>query len=214
MSRTFYPIQTNHPASGFTLIEMIVSLALFSVVITTSVGALLALLAANQQLQGQQGVMTNLAFALDSMTREIRTGYNYHCLTGDDLDTSPHEAIGPNTQDCADPRPAGDSQRGVSFYEGGRSITSDTANRIMYYFDSVEKKIMRRVGDNPPQSIVSSALEIIEADFRVTGSIRWSGPGGDTAQPTVTLSIRATEVGDSTKEYRLQTTVTQRILDL
>src|SRR6056297_849303 len=65
--------------AGFTLIEMIVSLALFSVVVTISVGALLVLIASNRQLQDEQAVLTNLSFALDSMTREIRTGSAYVC---------------------------------------------------------------------------------------------------------------------------------------
>ena len=62
---------------GFTLIEMIVSLTLFSAVITIAVGAFLVLLAANKQLQEEQAVLTNLSFALDSMTREIITGTGY-----------------------------------------------------------------------------------------------------------------------------------------
>jgi len=95
---------------GFTLIEMIVSLGLFSIVITISVGALLVLIATNEQLQAEQSVMTNLSFALDSMTREIRTGTNYYCASRPNYssggveaifdDGDSQESLGQNTNDC------------------------------------------------------------------------------------------------------------------
>lgn len=196
---------------GFTLIEMIVSLALFSIVVTTAVGALLALINANQQLQNQQGVMTNLSLALDSMTRELRTGFNYYCF---DTNTDPggvgfdHAGLGAHTDDCSGARGAA-LYRGVSFYEGG-SVRPDA--RIMYYYDSDNDVVMRRFMNDPPQAVISSALRIVDFDFRVTGSTKLAG--GDLVQPTVTISLVAQEVADPSREYRLQTTVTQRILDL
>jgi prepilin-type N-terminal cleavage/methylation domain-containing protein len=216
--------------SGFTLIEMIVSLGVFSVVATTSVGAMLVLISTNQQLQSEQSVMTNLAFALDTMTREIRTGYNYYCEQQPNYASSGgtnifnnsnnHENIvGTSVQDC----PSGRSHsthnlQGVSFYEGGSSITgSEGARRIMYYFDGTDpenKTIMRRVGNQPAQSIVSSGLSIVNAEFVVTGSSDLENTG-NAEQPTVTVYIEAQDRNDSTgKTYYLQTTVTQRTLDL
>jgi prepilin-type N-terminal cleavage/methylation domain-containing protein len=212
--------------SGFTLIEMIVSLGVFSIIITTAIGALLVLISSNQKLQGEQSVMTNLSFALDGMTREIRTGYAYFCdgvnnqsgavpATGglkifDDAQND-HEALGSTTvRDCTT---STNRYHGVSFVEGGNSVTAGTANRIMYYIASTttEKKLMRRVGNSPAQSIVASGLEIIDADFIVTGSTPRSA--GDNVQPTVTVYIEAKEISQD-KIYRLETTVTQRVLDL
>ena len=69
----------NRKNSGFTLIEMLVSISLFAVVITMGVGTLLVIIDANGRAQSMQLVMTNFSFALDSMTREIRTGTNWYC---------------------------------------------------------------------------------------------------------------------------------------
>ena len=91
---------------GFTLVEMIVS-RYFSIVVTTAVGAMLVLISTNQQLQSEQNVMTNLSFALDTMTREIRTGYNYYCTTSD---TNPS---GETKNDCLGARNT--TKLGVSF---------------------------------------------------------------------------------------------------
>jgi len=210
---------------GFTLIEMIVALAVFSVVITISVGALLSLIATNEQLQSERTVMTNLSFALDSMTREIRTGTAYYCISR----TTPaipfagsQESLGESTNDCVDGNDSGFNLHGISFLESGDSI-SGTDNRILYYFnrtngDADEGKIMRRVGDAAAQSIVSSGIYIENADFFVSGSSPL-GNGGSTqvAPPTVTIFIEARErkVGDLTpKSYYIQTTVVQRTLDI
>ena len=117
---------------GFTLVEMIVSLGVFSVVVTIAVGALLVLISSNEQLQKEQSVMTNLSFAIDSMTREIRTGRNYFC------DARPNKNAGANgekifqdgevlnatsTQNCIDGNPSDRDYHGLSFVEGGRSVT-------------------------------------------------------------------------------------------
>jgi prepilin-type N-terminal cleavage/methylation domain-containing protein len=210
--------------AGFTLIEMIVSLAVFSVVITIAVGALLALIAGNEQLQSQQSIMTNLSFALDSMTREIRSGYYYHCearpnyaaggpnnifTDSADLDG----LLGDATADCPDGNDTDWQLQGVSFIEGGNSITGVGADRILYFFDADRGEILRKVGDEAPQSIVSSGIFIKNAEFWVTGSDPQEV--GDDEQATVTIFIEAAESNDpSARSFYVQTTVTQRILDL
>jgi len=64
---------------GFTLVEMIVSLALFSVVATVSLGALIKIVSANKKAQTLHATITNLNFALETMSREMRVGRKYTC---------------------------------------------------------------------------------------------------------------------------------------
>ncbi len=64
---------------GFTLIEIIVSLAIFSIVATVALGALVRIVSANKKAQTLQSAITNLNFALDSISREMRVGLAYHC---------------------------------------------------------------------------------------------------------------------------------------
>jgi prepilin-type N-terminal cleavage/methylation domain-containing protein len=59
---------------GFTLIEVLVSVMIFSVVMTVALGALLAMSQSDKQAEELKTVVNNLDFALDSMTRTIRTG--------------------------------------------------------------------------------------------------------------------------------------------
>lgn len=64
---------------GFTLVELMVSLVIFSTVMVISAGTLLIMVDINAKAQAIYSSTTNLAFALDNMTRELRTGYHYYC---------------------------------------------------------------------------------------------------------------------------------------
>jgi len=64
---------------GFTLIEMIVSLAIFAIVAVVALGALMKIVSANKKAQSLQSAMTNINFALESISREMRVGSNFSC---------------------------------------------------------------------------------------------------------------------------------------
>ncbi len=205
------------PASGFTLIETLVSLGVFSIVITIVVGSLLMLVGGNQRVQGEQAVMSNLTFALDSMTREIRTGTHYYCGASNASTLfNTQESYGTTTQDCAGGNSSTSTYQGISFRESGNSITGSSA-RIAYFYDGSTKTIRRRIGNGTSESIISGDMQVTRAEFFVTGSETLSkvGPGGDTYQPVVTITIEAAESADATaKPFIIQTTITQRALDL
>lgn len=58
---------------GFTLIEMLVSIALFSIVLTISIGVIFTVIDTNRKSQTLTLVMNNLNFTIESMTRSIKT---------------------------------------------------------------------------------------------------------------------------------------------
>jgi prepilin-type N-terminal cleavage/methylation domain-containing protein len=59
---------------GFTLIEMLVSLALFSIVIVVIMGSILTIVDVNRKSQSLTVVMNDLNFVLESITRTVKTG--------------------------------------------------------------------------------------------------------------------------------------------
>jgi prepilin-type N-terminal cleavage/methylation domain-containing protein len=89
---------------GFTLVEMIVSLAVFSVVAVVALTALMSIMAANRKAQTLQSAITNLSYAMESLSREMRVGTKYYCDEGpgfsdwDSLDTV-HACITSNVID-------------------------------------------------------------------------------------------------------------------
>lgn len=72
-------------SNGFTLIELMVAIGLFSIIMLLASGAYLVMIGLNQQAQTITTGIDNLSFALETMTRSIRTGTNYSCgaLGGD-----------------------------------------------------------------------------------------------------------------------------------
>ena len=105
---------------GFTLIEIMVSLALFIIVAVIALGAFLKIISENKQSQSLQTAMNNANFALESMTRELRVGDRYDCF-----DASYPATIAINASFLANPNAAhktttcflGDySSPGIAFY--------------------------------------------------------------------------------------------------
>ncbi len=64
---------------GFSLVEMIVSMGIFAIVAVVALGAMVKIISANRKAQALQSSITNLNFALDSMSREMSTGINFYC---------------------------------------------------------------------------------------------------------------------------------------
>ncbi len=64
---------------GFTLVETLVALAIFSVVMVTSVGIVLSVITSNKRNQAINAVVNNLNYSIESMVRDIKTGFSYKC---------------------------------------------------------------------------------------------------------------------------------------
>jgi hypothetical protein len=147
--------------------------------------------------------MTSLNFAMDSMTREIRTGTRYYC------DDDPADAESGDTKNC----PNGKS--GMSFIESGSSLSDGSSGgRISYYIDNAtgQNQLMRQVGTESVK-MLSSDVILKDVQFFVSGAGSLLD-SNDTKQPTVTVIIEAQDPNDTTKVYTLETTVTQRELDI
>ncbi len=196
---------------GFSLIEVLVSLSLFAVVMTISVGILLVLIDANARAQNLQTIMTNLSFALDGITREIRTGSDYFCDSYSNLPTS-----ATSTRNCA----AGGAA--IAFNEGGQSLTGNTPNdsrRIAVRLNNgvLERRLGNGDGDanvNEPQdwsALTSPSVVITDLRFNVDGATR-----GDAISPRVTLFLEgyAGTEEDLQGWFNIQTTIVQQLLDI
>jgi prepilin-type N-terminal cleavage/methylation domain-containing protein len=70
-------LNINKNNKGFSLIEMIVAVGLFTVAITISLGALLNINDLGRRAEAIRTVNDNVNFSLEAMMREIRAGSNY-----------------------------------------------------------------------------------------------------------------------------------------
>jgi prepilin-type N-terminal cleavage/methylation domain-containing protein len=194
---------------GFTLIELMVSVAIFTIVATISLGALLAMAQADTKSENISSVVNNLNAALESMTRNIRTGYDYHCGSFS----------------------GGDCLSGDSYFK----FTGPSGVDIIYKFDNssacnqttaVKGCILRSVNGGTFLPITPPEVIIVEPVTSVAGLkffLRGSAPyiptsiGGssDMIQPNVIISV----IGyidlpnEQRSEFRIQTSATQRLYD-
>jgi len=65
--------------AGFTLLEMLVSLAVFSVALLIIMVTLFSVFNAQRKAIAIQNAQDNLRFAFEHMTKEIRVGRVFHC---------------------------------------------------------------------------------------------------------------------------------------
>ena len=81
---------------GFTLVEVLVAVALFTIIATISMGALVSIFDANKKSQTSKTVVDNLNLSIEDMIRTIRFGTNYHCGSSGNLNTSQNCSGGNN----------------------------------------------------------------------------------------------------------------------
>ncbi len=67
--------------SGFTLVELLVAVAIFTTVATVAISSLLVVINSNRQSQGIKTAIDNISFAVDLIAREARSGINYNCIS-------------------------------------------------------------------------------------------------------------------------------------
>ncbi len=196
---------------GFTLVEMLVAVSLFAVVMTVSVGALLALVDANRKAQAMQSVMNNLNVALDGMVRAIRMGSDYHCGTAGESNKS---TLGtPN--DCA----SGGALIALEPFGG----TTSNDDQLVYWFYDGQ---LYRSTDSKDTALSLTAPEVRIDNFSVfvTGANATLSGGGDTNQPKVVLVVQGTAgvqtggvLGTKQKietNFNIQAVASQRVLDI
>ena len=183
--------------SGFTLVEMIVAIGLFSVVMVVCVGALLSLVNANRKAQALQSVMNNLNIALDGMARSVRMGNTYDGSTGCVGNTG-------GANDCTEGttmltfQPYGNASDPIWIYN-----FNDTTNRI-------ERSTSGTISGAAP--ITAPEVTIDDMRFYVVGTER-----GDTIQPKVVIVIKGSAgvpESSSRTTFHLQAAAVQRVLDL
>jgi len=201
----------NRSESAFTLIEVLVSLALFSVVMLVGVGALLTVIDANAKAQATQSVMNNLNVAIDGMMRSVRMGSHYHCDSGN-ISSWPL-----TPRDC----PNGSS--GISFvtYNGNLRRYYLKDNRIYRYACTSGS------GQCADLPITSPDIDIKKFDVYVAGAERtYADSPPDLVQPVAVFVIEGQAGSERISsslygkkkrirtDFKLQTVATQRLLDL
>jgi prepilin-type N-terminal cleavage/methylation domain-containing protein len=190
-------------AAGFTVIEMMVAVALFAVVMVISAGALLSLASANRKAQALQSVMNNLNITLDSMVRSMRGGNRYDCQPAG------AGVVPGRVHDC----PTGDTQ--IAFEpHGGNPATPDQRVYAFIEPNGTQPGYIQRSldGGTTWARVTAPEISIVDMKFYVVGTTP-----GDTVQPKVVVEVKGVAGANNAKittTFHIQATAVQRILDL
>lgn len=206
--------------AGFTLIEMIVSLGIFTLVAVVAIGAFLKIIDSNKKAQSLKTAVNNLNFALESMSREMRVGYGYYC--GGENETITRSYTPGN---CTE-------QHLMAFRSSKPGVGTVVRNCNLIYvyrYNSILKTVEKAEQSNCDQSIpsvgapfiplVSKELNVEELNFSAhiqkIGFGSKGGPGlSDALQAWVRIVVKASAGARATDkvEYMLNSFVSQRLM--
>lgn len=170
---------------GFTLIELLTAVTIFTVVMTVSMGSIIGIFDANRKSRSLKTVMNNLNLAIESMTKEMRFGENYHCGAG--TITTP--------QNCS---------------SGGTLMSFLSSENIQTTYRLNGQAIEKETAGGDFVAVTAPDTVIDGMTFYTLGA-----GTGDTIQPKVIIIIKShSGTGKSQTNFTLQTLVSQRVLDI
>lgn len=177
---------------GFTLIEILVSVTLFLVVMTVSMGAVVSIINTNRKVGSSKAVLDNINSAMELMSRQMRFGTVYHCMVAGDSKSLTQ------SEDC----PFGGGP-GVSFLsqDGARLVFRQNGSIIEFSTD----------GGASYTALTSPDVIIQSLTFFVIGT---DPPPADMLQPRVVIMLKGLAGTDTnTTSFALETQVSQRAID-
>lgn len=206
--------------TGFTLIELLVAVALFTVVMLVSVAAILSIIGGNRKSQAINSVVNNLNFAIESMVRDMKTGFLYKCPdTNGDYPGEGWPITQAQSNLCPNPN---NPVRTVAFF----STLSGAPQAVEYHFEpaggvqsyGVIRKKTIVGGTTRVEDITSPDVNIKEVRFYVNSPRPASQQvtADAKSQPSIFMIISGdARIGQNeVSSFGLQTFISQRILNL
>ena len=204
---------------GFTLVEMLVVLGLFSFIMTLATGVLYTTQAINVKFQETQSVLDNVNLSMDTMFHDIRYGSDFHCET---LVAGEH--------------PYKNLRVSCPFSSGGGNIlffrpvdvdADSDSDRVAYYASStIHGNVILKDeyigGATTTYQITADDVTINSLKFYVTGANTISGNSdigavSDYVQPLVTIAVsgetRPVMSKASSTKFYVQSTISSRYID-
>lgn len=185
---------------GFTVLEMMVAIAIFLIVITAGMGAVLNANLLHNKSTDMRSIMDNLTFIMEDMSRSIRVGNNFFC------DSYPQVSQGGyQPKDCIS------GNKVLSF----EKREFQNINVYSYKIDKTNSNLEKIINGGSP--LILNPEEVIidgnASGFYVSGSETYLN--SDTEQPLITIILSGKIVSKGyTTPFSLQTTVSQRTIDI
>ena len=187
-------IKNQNKNKGFTLIELMVAISIFTMIMLVAMGSLFSMLDSAKGARALRLATDNVNFAMESMTRSIRMGTNYDSNADMALDS---HRDGKSNSISFKPQPQG-------------NLPIDPSLKVSYGLgagDPYRESILRCVGGSC-SPITSPDVKIDQLQFTVKGS----APGTlDNVQASVYIIVKGTvTVKGIDHSFAIQTMASQR----
>lgn len=202
------------PIAGFTLIEVLISLLIFSIIITIAVGALFSMVDAGEKSRSINSVMENLDTALETMAETVRSGSNYAgysaVVNGSSAGTC---SSLPSSLSQASPAPALSLSVSPTSYLNLGLPSGQTISSIVYGLQNnqIVENINYHYADGTTHSTV---IPLTAAEVHVTNLAFWLSNCGaiSPAKATVLMVVQGfAETRQNNKaDFNIQTSMTAR----
>lgn len=187
---------------GYTLIELMVSVAIFAIVMLAATAAYLAFVNYNRRAAQVASLLNGLSFGLDAVARDIRTGTDYSCSVSGTTCTTTQQSSGVSTFYFTDADGCSVTYR----FSAGVLSKSVVGEETPDGFDCVAKTDVGVVGGDTTPGVTIDSVK-----FYVRGA-----KNDDSLQPLATLVIRgSTLIVDTGEEipFSIETSATSRVPD-
>jgi len=180
---------------GFTLIEIMVAVSIFTVVALITTGALVTINNVNRKAQAIKIAIDNVSFAIDSMITNLREGAQFGCITGTvNNNASTYLA----SQALYLNRGCTGNGQGIIF----ESKRIGSTNYILYrFFENASSQ-----GSIQTASTASTAYVDLTSPEVDIQSLRFYVPNG-VPNPRTTIVVTGEVLGKTPTKFNLQTTV-------
>lgn len=178
---------------GFTLVEMLVVIGLFSLIGGSIVALFVSGISSQRKILATQELLDQTSYVLEFMGRALRmakkddVGGKVNCLSGDKVN---YELTRGN--------------QGIKF----RNYKDECQE---FYLEGDRLMEARKKGDEATTTLplTSSALKVNSLKFHLSGAGQ-----GDNLQPRVTIFLEISGRGKNPPTIKIQTTISQRDLDV
>lgn len=210
----FNHIRIEEISKGFTLVELLVVLGLFSGIATLSLGALFNAQSVNARLQETQAILDNINLSSQTITRDIRFGSDFYCTQ-----SLPAPALVPTVRkNCV----FGTTPGSVLIFRA--SDAENELDRVAYYVANgvLYKNIYQYLATTTVLQMTSDDVNVSSVTFNVSGAQTSTGVNDelnaiDYQQPLIRILIsgvtRPAKASTPPASFDMETSVSPREID-
>lgn len=214
MKKTIFCIKTH---SGFTLVEMMISVGLFSVIMIFGIGAVLSVNRTHKDTQVRRAALDTVNFVMEEIARSARLGDRLRCVSQEPLGVN--ETI-PEPSSIEEPL-NGLLCAGLAFEPARNIAQGDLEDQRVYVLAATEDGLALFKSPEAGQfgAVTSTWMRLTQDNVVLnpdaSGFFVYGAEEGDGSQPRVVIVLSGEVVepgGRSRSSFSVQTTVAQRLL--